>query len=318
MLTLASLADTELSRRLNGTGLQLATGPVTFRIRSRIAGVARGIRLLYGAYPLADDGFADFHVSLGQPAGLRRWFRPQVLFRMEGSQPFKPLPLEQAFPMLEWGMNWCVSQHAHSYLMIHAAVVESGGRVAVLPAPPGSGKSTLCAGLVARGWRLLSDEITLIRLGDGAIIPMPRPVSLKNASIDIIRAFAPGAVISPPVHDTVKGTVAHMRVADEAVARAGEAAMPGWIVFPKYVAEAPADLLPLSRARAFVRMVDNAFNYELLGTDGFDALANLVDASGCFEFSYGNLNEAIEVFAGLRAQTAPHPDSHHARVVVSA
>jgi predicted ATPase len=30
----------------------------------------------------------------------------------------------------------------------------------ILPAPPGSGKSTLCAALVTRGWRLLSDELT--------------------------------------------------------------------------------------------------------------------------------------------------------------
>ena len=35
-------------------------------------------------------------------------------------------------------------------------------RAVILPAPPGSGKSTLCAALVNRGWRLLSDELTLV------------------------------------------------------------------------------------------------------------------------------------------------------------
>ena len=52
--------------------------------------------------------------------------------------------------------------HAHQYLIIHAAVVEKNGLAAILPAPPGSGKGTLTAGSVLSGWRLLSDELTLI------------------------------------------------------------------------------------------------------------------------------------------------------------
>ena len=44
-----------------------------------------------------------------------------------GILPFAPLPLDQAFPMLEWGLNWCVSAHCHQYLIFHAAVVEKSG-----------------------------------------------------------------------------------------------------------------------------------------------------------------------------------------------
>ncbi len=97
--------------------------------------------------------------------------------------------------MLEWGLNWCVSAHCHQYLIFHAAVIEKSGRALILPAPPGSGKSTLCAGLVNRGWRLLSDELTLIDIASCGVVPLPRPVSLKNASIDVIRAYAPAAAI---------------------------------------------------------------------------------------------------------------------------
>jgi len=266
--------------------------------------VAEGIGLLYADYPLAEqDGFADFHVSLTPPRDLRRWFKPQVLFLSDGYPPFKPLPLDQAFPMFEWGLNWCVSSHANRYLIIHAAVVEKGGYAAILPAPPGSGKSTLCAALVNRGWRLLSDELALIRVSDGKLIPLPRPVSLKNASIDIIRHYEPSATLSREVADTMKGTVAHMKAPADSVARASEAVRAAWVIFPKYQADAAACLEALPQSRAFMRVAENAFNYSLLGVKGFETLAGLIDASLCYDFTYSKLDEAIETFDALKPPT---------------
>ena len=218
--------------------------------------------------------------------------------------PFQPLPLDQAFPMFEWAMNWCVSSQANSWLVIHAAVIEKDGLAAILPAPPGSGKSTLCAALVNRGWRLLSDELTLVRLDDGKIDPLPRPVSLKNASIGIIRDYAPAAAFTRPVADTVKGTVAHMRASSDSVARAGQAAAPAWIVFPKWQAGAAAELTPVPQARAHMRLAENAFNYSLLGETGFHTVARLVDEVRTFDFHYSVLDDAIAVFERLLAERA--------------
>ncbi len=291
----------ELRQRLRGAGLRLRTGPFVTCVQTPLASVAEGIGLMYADYPLADDaGFADFHVRLALPASARRWLWPQALFLFDGMPSFKPLPADQAFPMFEWGMNWCVSGHAHGHLIIHAAVLEKQGHAVVMPAPPGSGKSTLCAALSQRGWRLLSDELALVNLADGSIAPLPRPVSLKNASISIMRNFAPDAVFTRAVSDTMKGTVAHMRAPADSVARADECALPGWIIFPRYQADADTTLAPLSRARAFLRVADNAFNYSLLGARGFAGLAQLVDASSCHEFTYSKLDEAIACFDRLQ------------------
>lgn len=266
--------------------------------------MAEAIRLLYSDYPLAPKAdFADFHVRLARPRGLRRWFKPQVLFLLDGTPPFKPLPFDQAFPMLEWGLNWCVSSQANSYLIIHAAVVEKGGYAAILPAPPGSGKSTLCAALVNRGWRLLSDELALIRVSDGKIIALPRPVSLKNQSIDIIQRYEPDAIFSRKVNDTIKGTVAHMKPPADSIARAEETAQAAWVIFPKYQAGATAQLEALPQSRAFMRVADNAFNYSPLGIKGFEAMTGLINASLCYDFTYSVLDEAIETFDTLKPPT---------------
>jgi HprK-related kinase A len=303
-LIVADLSDHELEQRLAGPGLRLRTGPVVFRIQSRLAAVARGISRHYAEYPTEDEGsFADFRVQVGRPRSLRRWLRPQAQFFFDGNVPFAPLPLDQAFPMLEWGLNWCISAHCHQYLIFHAAVVEKTGRALILPAPPGSGKSTLCAGLIHRGWRLLSDELTLVDFGSSSVVPLPRPVSLKNASIDVIRAFAPAAAIGAPVHDTTKGSVAHMRAPTDSVRRGLETAYPGWIVIPRYRAGAATKLARLSKARGLMQMVDNAFNYSAHGRRGFELLAQFVDRCNCHELEYADLEEAAVACNDLAAGT---------------
>lgn len=305
MLTVGRLAPGELRARLAGDGIDLHTGPFVCRVRSDIGHVAEGIASMYADYPLGGEpGFADFHLNLRHSRGLRRFAGRQVRFDHDGHAPFRPLPLDQAFPMFEWAMNWCVSSRAHDYLVIHAAVIERDGCAVILPAPPGSGKSTLCAALVSRGWRLLSDELTLVRLSDGMLAPLPRPISLKNAAIEVMRSYAPQMAMSRAVDDTNKGTVAHLRPPADSVARAAEAVAPAWIIFPQYVPGAPADLTPLAPARAFMQVAENAFNYGLLGARGFDALGRLTSGTRSARFRYGVLDEAVAAFAAL-ARAAP-------------
>ncbi|WP_229408360.1 HprK-related kinase A [Massilia yuzhufengensis] len=285
---------------LSDGSLCLATGVFSVRVHSTIPSVADALGLLYADYPVeVAAAYADFYIHLRRPRGLRRWLRPQVEFDIDGAAPFLPLPLPQAFPMFEWASNWCISSRAHTYLIIHAAAVEKGGRVAILPAPSGSGKSTLCAALVCSGWRLLSDELTLVRLADGAIQPVPRPVSLKNASIKVIRGFAPGAVLTPEVADTAKGTIAHLKVPRDSVLRALDTARPGCIVFPRYVANADLRMEPVARARAFTRVAENCFNYGMLGRAGFSALGTLADTAPAYDVSYGRLDDALALFERL-------------------
>jgi len=303
MPLLASLTHAELRRRLHEGELVLRTGPFTTRIRSDIAQVSDGLARLYAAHPVEDaDSFADFQVNLLRSSGWRRWIRPQVLFDHGGNAPFTPLPLGQSQPMFEWVMNWCVSNHAHSYLIVHAAVLERNGRALILPAPPGSGKSTLCAALAMRGWRLLSDELALVRCADGQLAPLVRPVSLKNKSLDVIRAFAPEARFGLPVGGTIKGTIGHLAPPAASVARADEPALAAWVVFPRFEAGAATSLTPVSKAQTFMRLIDNAFNYALLGERGFEVLARLVDDCEGSDFVYSRLDEAIALFDGMSAE----------------
>lgn len=305
-MKVARLSQAELARLLRRGELLLELPPFVARLRSDVPGLAQDITAMYGEFAFSPpDAFADFSVEVSMEPGLRRWYKPQARFYYDGQPSFAPLPADQAFPMIEWGLNWCVAAHAHQYLTIHAAVIERGGRAAVLPAPPGSGKSTLCAGLIQRGWRLLSDELALLDMDSGMIHGMARPVSLKNASIDAIRAFAPEAVMTAPVPDTVKGTVSLMQPPQASVARVREPARAAWIVLPSYEPDAPPVFSPHGKERAFMTLAEQSFNYDMHGARGFEAMGRLVDQCECLRFNYGRLEDAAAAFERLAASSPP-------------
>ncbi|MBI3367762.1 MAG: HprK-related kinase A [Burkholderiales bacterium] len=302
---LGDLSHRELRACLAAGRLRLRTGPFVSEIESHLDDVVEGLATLYPEFPLAPEAdFTDFVVRIDRPRGLRRWLRPQVVFEFDGEPPFAPLPGDQGLALLEWGLNWSISAHSHQYLILHAAVLERNGGALILPAPSGAGKSTLCAGLAFNGWRLLSDELTVIDPATLQALPVPRPISLKNRSIEVIREFAPGACFGRVVEETSKGSVAHVRPPGDAIPRAGDRAAPRWIVMPRYRDGAEPRLEPLPKARALMQAVDCCFSFNVHRQRGFDALARLVDECQVYEFSYSRLGEAVEVFDRLAAGAA--------------
>ncbi len=253
----------------------------------------------YGEHAPSTDAFCDFSLRLVSPGLVRRFWRPQVVLETDGERPFLPLPSNQAFPLFEWGLNWCVSTNLHRWVIIHAAVVEREGRAAILPAPPGSGKSTLCAALVSRGWRLLSDELAMIDPDSLLLSPFPRPISLKNQSIDLMRAFASPDQIGPVFRDTHKGDIAHMRVPASSRRQQLDCVPAAWIVFPKYRANAALRAESIGRARTVLELAANSFNQDRLGETGFRTLSATAAHSRCVRFEYSALDDAIAYFERL-------------------
>lgn len=286
----------------------LNIGPFFVRVSSTISEFHEKLWIFYAHYPACSTDFLDFHISIDATSGLRKWLKQQIVFSLDGKHPFKPLPKAQAFPAFEWGLNWCISSHCHTYLVIHAAVIEKNGHAIIMPAQPGSGKSTLTAGLVSRGWRLLSDELTLIPVDQpGGVVPIPRPINLKNESIEIMKSYAPHETFGSVVRDTVKGTVAHMRAPKNSVERMDELARATHIIYPLYLKDSETVLNPRSKARSFMEIAQQSFNFHILGKTGFDLLNQLMTACDCYNFTYSNLDEAVALFDSL--VEAPVPEA---------
>jgi len=304
MSRVRDLTARAIGELLRGPGLLLHIGPLVARIGTSLIELVEPTRSLYAGFAIADaEPLEDFEVRIERGTLLRRWFAPQAVAFVDGQRAFAPFPRSHCLPMLEWAINWCVFTRPNQYLLLHSAVVERGGRGLLLPGRPGAGKSTLAAGLVLRGWRLLSDEVAMVPPGTTQLVPVPRPVGLKNGSIDAIRRFAPDVVLGPSTAGTRKGTVAHMVPPDDSVARGTEPARPAWIVFPRFESGVATELRPVSRPEAFLRVAYQSFNYSMLGSVGFETLAAIVARCACYELRYHDLDEAVRAIE----ETDPAP-----------
>jgi len=304
---IGQLEQRDLRQRLRSNRLLLQLGPFLLRLGSRDRLFTDTLQLLHPDTPLLEaqeTRLIDFHVELQPGQGLRRWWRPQVAFKTDATPPFAPFPRHQGFPLFEWGLNWCIAMQAHQYLMFHAAVLARDGQALIMPAEPGSGKSTLCAALMLRGWQLLSDEFGLYRPESGMIEPIPRPIPLKNESIEVIRAFSPAAVLGPVYEKTRKGDVAHLRPTRESMRLMNQAARPAWVVFPRYRKGAREALHPFARGRTFLKLSGNAFNYRLQGARGFDAVADIVNNTDAYYLEFSDLDRAVEQLDTLTVTSA--------------
>lgn len=300
MLTLAEVSRSELQRSLSGGSFRLGIGRFSFRIESEIPELWSALNLLYGHYPVSlDGGYFDFDIEVRPASILRKWVRRNAIFALSGQAPFLPMAVEHAHALFEWGLNWTIGSSIHEYLILHSAVVEKKGRGVMLAAVSGSGKSTLAAELVMRGWRLFSDELALIDGPELQLIPFPRPVSLKNQSIQLIRSRHAEAVVGPPAIDTQKGTIAHLRIPDSSIDRSTEIVPPALIVFPKWSAGSELKVIPVGAGQAAMRLIDQSFNYAILGRLGFTRLADLVSTAQAWEIEYSSLDDVAAVLEEL-------------------
>jgi HprK-related kinase A len=287
--------------RLAGPGVGLSVGPFLVRLRSDVPGVAEYVDTLYRDFEIDQPHGGHFDVAVVATRGLRRWIRPQATLAINTVVPYLPLPARLGGAAVEWGLNWCVGNQAHRWVAVHAAVVERHGRALILSGVSGAGKSTLCAALTAAGWRLFSDEFALIDPDSGRVVPLPRPISLKDHSIEIIRQRAPQFAFGTEGRDMDGARFVHVRPPVDSVKRAHEAARPGWVIVPRYAAGRATTFEPLPKAQALLKLTDQSFNYNYLGPLGFQTLATLVQRAACYRLEYSNLDEVIGLLAELAA-----------------
>jgi serine kinase of HPr protein (carbohydrate metabolism regulator) len=99
---------------------------------------------------------------------------------------------------------------------IHATAVASDGRAVLIRGPSGSGKSDLALRLIDRGWRLVSDDQTIVhRVGETLRASAPATIAgkLEIRGIGIVEMEHEDDV---PVYLTVELTSEIQRLPDDA------------------------------------------------------------------------------------------------------
>ncbi len=166
----------------------------------------------------------------------------------------------------------------------------------MLPAQPGSGKTTLAAGLTHAGFAYLSDEAAPIDLRTRELVPYPRPLTMKPGTVAIIPGLTRRLA---SVLGDYEGPQYHVRPDDLRQGALGGPCRVGYVIAPRYEPEEPTSLEPMTRGEALVLLAENSFNFDRHGTRGLEVLRELVAGADCYRLRMGDLESAVRAITDV-------------------
>lgn len=244
---------------------------------------------------LEEDGEPDVRFDLLASAGRTTLFCD--------SEPVDGCAQDDMLVPVAYASIWMTALRRHRlFLNIHAGVVSSPAGCVLLPASPGSGKSTLTAALLHAGLGYFSDEVALLS-DDLAIAPFPQAICLKESGIAAVTAFRPEAA-HLPLHRRSDGKrVAYLPPPRARLAGPEERGTVRALVFPRYVAGAALRFQPIARSVALARLLGQCTVLErTLDVASVDRLVSWIGGLECRDLVYGDTEEGVAAVTGLLAE----------------
>lgn len=299
--TLGSIARADAVRALRAGKLTLDLGPFTTSIKLADRRSISFFLDMYEHCPVQIDEavLCDFSLSLRPPNIFRNYFRRQIVPDPGFNFPAVPLPLNMSPLAFEMGLNLSVALQCFRYAIFHAGVVAQDDAALVIAAKSGGGKSTLTAALMEQGWRLLSDEFAILDFERSVLKAYPRPVSLKNESIDVVRGFVGHGQVSETLHDTPKGAIAYRRPRAEDLEAMDQVASPRLILFPTFSEGAKPECREIDLADAAMQLIASSPNYQVIGEQAFTGLMRMLDGMKAYEIEYGTTEDSLALVGDL-------------------
>jgi len=193
------------------------------------------------------------------------------------------------------GALWSASINAHSFLFnIHAGTVGTDKACVLMPAAPGSGKSTLTAALTHRGFRYFSDEVALIDAASFMVYPMPLAFCSKSTGWDLFARYYP-EILSVPTHiRSDRKVVRYLAPPADRIQKAPAAIT--HIVFPHYDKASNTELRSIARSEALSRMMSECMNKkQLLDRNIVERFVRWISKIDCYALPFSSLEEAMDL-----------------------
>lgn len=187
------------------------------------------------------------------------------------------------------------------FLLIHAGLASNGEACILLPAAPGSGKSTLTAALARAGFRFFTDEIAMLDGGTMAARPFPFPVVVKEGSMDALRPWYPDLAELPVALRDNDQPVRYLPLDRSSLPDDGACRQPvKWIVFPRYDKAADTALRPLRPEQALAALLRECRIVKAkLDRANVAGLVGWLGGVACYDLTLSSLSEAVALLQGL-------------------
>jgi len=196
-------------------------------------------------------------------------------------------------------VNRAMLQGSDSYLCLHGAGVEIGGRLVVLPNYYRAGKSALTVSLAAAGARVFTDDILPVlpdgsgmALGVSPRLRLPLPEAMGTRSLRYTERRR-GAANSQYLY---------LALEPHEQARFGDSSRIGGFVLLDRRESGGASLTPASNGEVLKQLVLRNFARQVPVAASLDRLHGLVRSAACYRLAYANGDEAVDLlmerFAG--------------------
>ena len=194
-------------------------------------------------------------------------------------------------------MSLCLSK---TFFNVHAASLVKGGTGFLFPGSQHCGKTTLTLGLIKKGYRLLSDDFTIIKRSSLEAMPFPRALNIREHTLPLITDFEDHLI-----------SKREFRITDETRwfldlnEFCGSPYVPNRIVFPRLDPGGETRLEPFQKTMAALELLRNGiapYLPDLPQPDersAFETCAQLVANAPTFRLSLGSIDEAIELLLSL-------------------
>ncbi len=191
-------------------------------------------------------------------------------------------------------INRYLAETLGDHLLLHAAVAAHGERAVILPGVATSGKTTLVAGLVERGYAYLTDELAIIDRGTRRVIPFPKAMSLKEGSCSLFQSYGPQPSGAPGQR------VWHLDPDQLRPGCVADKPLPlGWVCLPRYQAGAETRMEPLTVGETVLGLFENTVNTARHETAGLDLLIDMAQAAPGYRLVTGDLDQACKAVLHL-------------------
>jgi hypothetical protein len=185
--------------------------------------------------------------------------------------------------------------------VVHAGALCRNDAALLLPGAAGDGKSTLSAGLAARGFHMLCDDTTLLAGEPPLVRSLPTSLCIKRGAYPVLEPDYP-QLSSLPEWRRPDGKQARylMPGRDLPWAAPDAAVAVHWIVFPHYDPDRGTALQPLPKHEALARLLRGVcFLSGSLDKQNLDKLIAWIERIDCFELPLSSLDEARALIDGL-------------------
>jgi hypothetical protein len=193
-------------------------------------------------------------------------------------------------PALKAHLVQAILARADYRLAVHAAAVAKGGRVLLLPGDAGSGKTTLAAALIARGFEYLGDDTVVLENHDLRVRPIPFALAVKAGAWDLLSRYHP-RLTGLPVDCRPDGKVVRYLRPPHVAAGPLPAA---WMVFPAWSGRVASGLTPLTRVDALQRFLSRCYaSARCLRSVELAQLVHWIGAIDCYMLDASDLDAAV-------------------------